>query len=109
MTRFSESRVVFPVLAILVIGGAAFASDWPCFRGPDRLGVAPADNDTVPPEWSETKNIVWKVEMRGHGASSPIVGGDNVYVTAYSGYGLVKTDPYSNMPKLVRHLVCVDR
>lgn len=88
---------------------ATQAGDWPCFRGPGRMGVAPAGNEAVPLEWSDTKNIIWKVELSGCGASSPIVWGDHVYVTAYTGYGLVKNDPHQNMPKLTRHLLCVDR
>ena len=32
-------------------------------------------------EWSETKNVRWKVEIPGRGHSSPIVWGDRVYVT----------------------------
>jgi hypothetical protein len=83
--------------------------NWPCFRGVDRKGVAPPDSESVPLPWSDTKNIVWKRKLPGRGASSPIVWGDNVYVTAYSGYGLEAGDPPANMSKLVRHLLCVDR
>lgn len=81
--------------------------NWPRFRGPDCAGIS-ADRG-VPLEWSATKNIVWKADLPGRGASSPIVWGDHVYVTAYSGYGLVKDDPNSNVPKLVRHLLCFSR
>ncbi len=73
------------------------------------MGIAPTGNDAVPTEWSDSKNIIWKTELPGRGASSPVVWNDNVYVTAYDGYGLEKTDPVSNMSKLVRHLLCVDR
>jgi outer membrane protein assembly factor BamB len=41
-------------------------------------GVAP---DADPPvEWSETKNVVWKVRLPGHGSSTPILWGDRLYV-----------------------------
>ena len=33
-----------------------------------------------PTEWSESKNIRWKVEIPGRGSASPIVWGDRVYV-----------------------------
>ncbi|HKQ38758.1 MAG TPA: PQQ-binding-like beta-propeller repeat protein [Verrucomicrobiae bacterium] len=85
------------------------ANNWPCFRGQDRTGIAPAGNDAVPAEWSDTQNIVWKTPLPGPGASSPIVWADSIYVTAFSGYGLDKNDPHSNMPKLVRHVLCIDR
>lgn len=96
-------------LLSVVFGLKSAATDWPCFRGPNRMGIAPAGNDAVPMEWSDTKNIVWKTELPGRGASSPIIWKDSVYVTAYSGYGFEKNDPHANMPKLVRHLLCVDR
>lgn len=93
-------------LALVVI--ETHANDWPCFRGPDRLGIAPPGNDAVPLTWSDNSNVVWRAALPGHGASSPIVWGENVYLTAFSGYGLEKNDPHVNMSKLVRHLVCVD-
>jgi outer membrane protein assembly factor BamB len=34
-----------------------------------------------PTEWSETRNVRWKVEIPGRGSASPIVWGDRVYVT----------------------------
>jgi outer membrane protein assembly factor BamB len=83
--------------------------NWPCYRGPDRMGIAPAGNEGVPLEWSDMSNIVWKTPLVGRGSSSPIVWGDNVYVTAFTGYGLEKGDAYSNVSKLARHVFCVDR
>ena len=94
----------------LLIGALAVASDaadWPRFRGPQGNGVS---RDTgLPLEWSATKNIVWKTELSGRGASSPIVWQDRVYVTAYSGYGLTKHDAWSNRDNLRRHLLCLSR
>jgi outer membrane protein assembly factor BamB len=57
------------------------ASDryWPMWRGPSGIGVSATANPPV--EWSETKNVRWKVEIPGRGHSSPIVWGDRVYVT----------------------------
>ena len=81
--------------------------NWPRFRGVDGAGIS--SDAGVPLEWSATRNIVWKANLPGRGASSPIVWGDRVYVTAYTGYGLVKDDPNRNVPKLVRHLLCFNR
>jgi outer membrane protein assembly factor BamB len=52
--------------------------NWPQWRGPTGTGVAPHGNPPV--EWSESKNIRWKVELPGRGHASPIVWGDRVYV-----------------------------
>jgi outer membrane protein assembly factor BamB len=52
---------------------------WPQWRGPLSTGAAPLARPPV--EWSETKNVRWKVEVPGRGASSPIVWHDLVIVT----------------------------
>jgi outer membrane protein assembly factor BamB len=72
------------------------AADWPRFMGPDGSGVSP---DSVPAEWSGTKNLRWKVALPGAGTSSPVVSKGKVFLTCYTG------DP----KKLVRSLVCLDR
>ncbi len=53
------------------------ASDWPWWRGPQRNGIAPADQ-SAPVKWSETENVAWKVPVPGKGHGSPIVIGDQV-------------------------------
>lgn len=83
------------------------AVDWPRFRGRNGTGVSSATG--VPHEWNASKNIIWKTALPGRGASSAIVWQDRVYVTAYSGYGLTKQDPWSNKDNLRRHLICVSR
>ena len=51
---------------------------WPQWRGPHATGVS--TTATPPVQWSDTKNIRWKIEIPGRGSSSPIVWGDRVYV-----------------------------
>lgn len=58
----------------------ASAADWPCWRGPDGLGVS--HESSLPVTWDTDQNIAWKFEIPGKGASSPIVVGDRVYLTA---------------------------
>ena len=53
--------------------------DWPQFRGPD--GQGHSSEHGLPIEWSETKNIVWKVPVPGRGWSSPVVAGGRVWLT----------------------------
>ncbi len=93
---------------VLVILAAAFAqgADWTGFRGPGGLGSS--DETGLPLTWSSTENIVWKTELPGPGTSSPVVLGDRVYVTSYSGYALDASDP-GDMSALMRHVVCVER
>ena len=51
---------------------------WAQWRGPAANGVSKTANP--PLEWSETKNIRWKVEIPGRGSASPIVWGDRVFI-----------------------------
>jgi len=92
-----------PVAVVSVPSGGG---DWPCFRGPGRLGIS--SDQGLPVTWSDGGNIVWKSEIPGPGASSPIVWGDHIYVTCYSGYGLSETEP-GDQTSLQRHLLCFDR
>ncbi|HEX9190199.1 MAG TPA: hypothetical protein VGB87_24190, partial [Vicinamibacteria bacterium] len=51
---------------------------WPQWRGPLLNGVAP--HARPPVEWSETKNVRWKVAIPGKGSATPVVWGDRLYV-----------------------------
>lgn len=53
---------------------------WPQWRGPLANGVAP--HAKPPTEWSETKNVRWKVEIPGEGLATPVVWGDRIYLLA---------------------------
>ena len=48
---------------------AAAERFWPQWRGPYATGVSKYADP--PTEWSETKNIRWKVEIPGRGSASP--------------------------------------
>ncbi len=92
-------------LFVSLFGGA----DWTRFRGEQAAGVADeSDARAVPLTWSADKNVVWKTAMPGPGSSSPIVVGDRVFLTAYSGYGLSKAEP-GEQSNLRHHLLCIDR
>ena len=62
------------------------ASSWTTWRGPTQNGVAHPDANP-PIEWSETKNVKWKVPLFGLGHSTPAVWGDLVFVTSAEAYG----------------------
>lgn len=95
-------------MAGVVLGTAACASaeDWSRFRGPNGSGIAPT-SESVPLEWGDDKNLAWKLTLPGPGSSSPIVVGQKVFVTCFSGYGVDPSDP-GNLKDLKRHLVCID-
>jgi len=70
-------------LAALLIPGAVSGADWPQFRGPGGQGDASATSK-IPVEWDERKNVRWKTELPGKGHSSPVIWGDQVWVTTAS-------------------------
>lgn len=70
---------------------AAFAENWPQFRGTGASGVG---TGAPPVEWNgeSGKNILWKTAIPGLGYSSPVVWGDRIFVTsAVSAKGAAST------------------
>ncbi len=96
-------KIYLSMLGVFLSVTAVHATDWLQFRGPEASGVAQATK--APAEWSDTKNLLWKTELPGPGSSSPIVVGDRVFVTCYTGAG--KENPTTE--NLKRHLVCLTR
>ncbi len=80
--------------------------DWSQFRGPGGLGKS--DEKGLPLNWSLTENIAWKAELPGPGASSPIVLGDRIYLTCYTGY-FVPGQAGGRLDQLKRHLIALRR
>ena len=57
---------------------AADNNNWAKWRGTDMTGIAA---EARPPlEWSEEKNVKWKVPIPGHGSSTPIIWGKHLFV-----------------------------
>jgi outer membrane protein assembly factor BamB len=75
-------RIVLLFAAILS-ASPAMAQSWPEFRGPGGQGHAP-DRD-LPLEWSESRNVTWKVPVEGSGWSTPIVADGRIWLTAATG------------------------
>lgn len=88
------------VLALVTLG-----ADWARYRGPDGSGVADRAGP-LPLTWSDTQNVAWRTALPGFGTSSPIVWGDRVFLTAYSGYGTNEADP-GDINRLERHVLGV--
>lgn len=76
----SFSRLVCVLLTVPGLCISLFAEDeWPQFRGPDGQGHAAVTG--LPTTWSETANIVWKTPTPGEGHSSPVISGDQIWLT----------------------------
>ncbi len=75
------------LLSILILGASltvqaqqppASGAHWPQWRGPAGTGVASGE---APLEWSDSKNVSWKIEIPGRGFSSPIIWGNHLFLT----------------------------
>jgi outer membrane protein assembly factor BamB len=72
-------RLASGLLLCLVVFSVARAENWPAWRGPNYDGVAPGKG--YPTSWSATENVRWKTRLPGPGASTPIVWGDQIFLT----------------------------
>lgn len=87
------------VMRLGVIGMVLWASatvmwaegNWPTWRGVDMTGVA-ADADP-PVEFSESKNLAWKVAIPGGGNGTPVVWGEKMFLQSAVRTGRTGTPP----------------
>lgn len=82
------------------------AADWSQFRGPSGNGIS--DSTGLPTEWSAEKNILWKTKLPGHGSSSPVLFGNQIFLTAYTDYGLTVEDQ-GDPADLRLHVMSINR
>jgi len=101
-TGLTALGIMFGLLGSLMPGRAA---DWPQFRGPTGMGVCP--NGGAPVSWSADRNVLWKADLPGPGTSTPIVFGDRIYVTCYTGFGI--PGERGSMDDLKLHVAALDR
>ena len=69
--------------------------NWPDYRGPRRDGVS--EVASLPLRWSETLNVRWKTPIHGLGWSSPVIWGNQVWLTTATEDGKVLS------------VLCIDR
>ena len=81
--------------------------NWPQWRGPLGSGVA-IDADP-PTEWSETKNVQWKVPVPGLGHSTPIIWGDRIYLTTAVPFGTPLPTPQPDTAPGAHDNLLIDR
>jgi outer membrane protein assembly factor BamB len=68
---------------------------WGQWRGPYATGVSKTAEPPI--EWSESKNIRWKIEIPGRGNASPVVWGDRIYLMTAVPAGI--TGPAQHAPR----------
>lgn len=80
------------------------AENWGHWRGPTGNGIAL--NATPPTQWSNTKNVKWKVEIPGRQYASPVIWENQVFATTAVP---VAGQQSSKIPTLEFKLLCFDR
>lgn len=88
----------------LTASAAVTAANWPQFRGPGGSGIS--ETRGVPLHWSDTEGLAWKTDLPGPGSSSPVVFGDKIFVTCYTG---VSPGGGGRLEDLKRHVLGFDR
>lgn len=86
--------IALAILCALLAAGTQ-AENWPRFRGLTGQGLSGEKN--LPVRWDAESNIAWKTAIPGDGWSSPVVWGNQVYVTATTQAGASC------------HVICLDR
>jgi outer membrane protein assembly factor BamB len=56
--------------------------NWTHFRGTNLNGIS--EDQNVPTIWNDSTNVIWKTGIQGKGWSSPVVFGNQVWVTSAS-------------------------
>ncbi|HEY3968698.1 MAG TPA: PQQ-binding-like beta-propeller repeat protein [Planctomycetaceae bacterium] len=88
--------MILLVTCLLTVAAGAQADDnWPNLHGPRHDNHS--DSTGLPLVWSETENIVWKTPIHDSGWSSPVVWGDQIWLTTATDDGKQS------------YAVCVDR
>jgi outer membrane protein assembly factor BamB len=91
-------RLCLMSITFFLISQAAIHADWLGFRGPGHQGHAgPGD---YPIRWGPEENVAWKVKLPGPGTSSPVIQGERVFITCFTG---------KKAKELTRYLICLDR
>ena len=76
-TSVLSAQVLFVALLIQFPHDCS-GENWGHWRGESGNGVSSVA--TPPTEWSDTKNVKWKVAVPGRGSGSPVIWEDNIFV-----------------------------
>lgn len=113
------NRLAAFVAILAAIDSSPRAADWPQWRGPTGQGIADATG--LPTHWSETSNVVWKAVLPGRGWSSPVIEGNQIWLTTAVETEAKSEDaarrlksntgdqPLTLLEKVELRAVCVDR
>jgi outer membrane protein assembly factor BamB len=77
--KLNTKYQLITIIIVLFANSTLTFANWPDWRGPTSDGRSDATG--LPLKWSETENIVWKTPIHDLGYSTPVVWGDQVWLT----------------------------
>ncbi len=115
------TRLLLSIAASLTVTATTLSAavEWPEWRGPGGQGHAAGSG--LPVRWSEGQNVTWKTPIAGRGWSSPVIAGDQIWLTTAIETEANPEDakrrlkantgdqPLTLMEKVEYRAVCVDR
>ncbi len=111
-------KFLLSLFLCLSLAAAAYAQNWPSFRGRQASGVADGTNPPITWDAEKSVNLAWKTPIPGLAHSSPIVWGDQIFVTTAISedantpfeYGLIDTAASAkDMSKQIWRVYCLDK
>lgn len=79
-------KILVLIVCLFIISNLTWAKkskdyekNWPQWRGPYATGVSLYGDP--PLEWNETKNIKWKIAIPGKGHATPIIWGNQIFIS----------------------------
>ena len=93
--RAAVAVILLAFTTLALNASVADPKNWAQWRGPEMTGVSRTAKPPI--EWSETKNIKWKVEIPGRGSSSPVVWNDRIFLLTAIPVGV--TGPAQHEPR----------
>jgi outer membrane protein assembly factor BamB len=74
------SRLLVVLVLPLCCFSSLHAEDWASWRGPRGDGTSLEKG--IPSRWTTSENVAWKTAIPGRGYSSPVIHGDDIFLTS---------------------------
>ncbi|MAE32506.1 MAG: hypothetical protein CMO43_13115 [Verrucomicrobiales bacterium] len=78
--KMKKTNAIMLAWAVGMSAAGVQAGEWGNWRGPSHNGST--DEKNLPAKFSKTQNVLWSVKMDGPSAGTPVVWGDNVFVSS---------------------------
>jgi outer membrane protein assembly factor BamB len=78
--KITTGLICLAIWSFLALSAQESIPGWTHFRGSDLNGISPEKE--LPLTWSDSLNVAWKTAIEGRGWSSPVVYGEQVWMTS---------------------------